>query len=102
MIRKWVKKVFRFSETGHVDGLEAKIRKLEKKLSDTEGQIKVDNVEMTSIKAKLFKIRQILGRDDNTFSRFTRKQIDEMSIGEFTSVEAEIDQDVLDGKLFLS
>lgn len=101
MIRNWVKRVFGFSETGHVDGLEAKIRKLEKKVSDVEGQANVDAAENLYLTTKLHKIRIIMGNDDKCFSRFSRDQIEEMSIEEFNSVEPEIDKDYADGKIFL-
>jgi hypothetical protein len=73
----------------------------DKEISRLKGQLEVDNAEITNLKAKLFQVRQILGKDDLTFSRFTRKEIDEMSVEGFNAVESEIDQDIIDKKIFL-
>ena len=109
ILRKLVKKTLGLCENTEVEALKhhiCEMRKsnyaLQRKLRLVEGQANVDVAEHTYFKEKLRKIREVLGEDDRCFSRFTRDQISDMSREEFNSVEAEIDQDVLDGKLFLS
>lgn len=101
MIRNWVKKVFGLSENDYTEGLRVDIWKLKKEVSDWKGQANVDATENLYLTTKLHKIRTIMGEDDKCFSKFTRTQIEDMSIEEFVTVEPEIDKDVADGKLFL-
>jgi hypothetical protein len=66
-----------------------------------KGHVNVFKTENLILKKKLHEVRRILGRDDEVFSKWTRDQIEAMSIEEFNSVESQIDQDVMDKKLFL-
>ncbi len=101
ILREFVKKLLKLEELNQEDNLGIKVMKLEEEVSGMKGQIRVDEAEITNLKSKLHCIRDILGKDDNTFSDFTRTQIDRMSIEEFVKVESKIDQDVIDGKIFL-
>jgi hypothetical protein len=102
---KRVKKLFgskKVEQICHCDVLRQTILSLQDDVSNWKGQANVDATENLVLKKKLHDIRISLGKDDECFSRFTRKQIENMSIEEFRSVESEIDKDVADGKLFLS
>jgi hypothetical protein len=86
----------------YCDVLRQTILSLQEDVANWKGQANVDATENLILKKKLHEIRITLGKDDECFSRFTRKQIENMSIEEFRQVESEIDKDVADGKLFLS
>lgn len=101
ILREFVKKLLKLEEPNEEHDLRAKNRILDKEVTGVKGQMEVDEAEINNLKKKLWEIRRILGKDDKTFSDYTRKQIDKMSIKEFTKVESEIDQDVIDGKIFL-
>jgi regulator of replication initiation timing len=101
ILRNFVKKTLGLCENKYAEGLQANIRVLEKNVSDWKGQANVDATENLFLVSKLKKIREVMGNDDRCFSKFTRSQIEDMSIEEFRAVESEIDKDVLNGKLFL-
>jgi hypothetical protein len=89
------------STTDTIDELRCKLEKSEKNRAQWRGQANVDATENIALKSRLKAIRDLLGKDDETFSRYTRDQIEDMSIEEFRQAEPEIDQDIQDGKLFL-
>jgi hypothetical protein len=99
-----IKKFFggKVKQIDYCDVLRQTILSLQNDVSNWKGQANVDATENLLLKKKLHEIRITLGKDDECFSRFTRKQIENMSIEEFREVESEIDKDVADGKLFLS
>lgn len=77
------------------------LRLSNKNRDEWKGQANVDATENIVLKAKLKKIRDLIGKDDEVFSKFSRDQIEDMSIEEFRKVESEIDKDEATGKLFL-
>jgi hypothetical protein len=99
ILREFVKRLLNLREADI--GLEDKVAKLNELAHSKESQLEINEAEIIHLKSKLSKIRKLIGRDDECFSRFTRKQIDDMSIGEFVKLESKIDQDVDDGKIFL-
>jgi len=104
MLRKFVLKHFGKSDYKLIDSninLRATVEELEEEVSGLKGQVKVDKAEVLHLKSKMVRIRELMGRDDEAFSRFTRSQIEAMSIEDFNAVESEIDEDMLDGKIFL-
>ncbi len=104
MLRKWIKKYIGQTDYKIVDSninLRQEVEELKKEVSGLKGQVKVDKTEALHLKEKLQRIRDLIGRDDECFSKWTRKQIEEMSISEFVAIESEIDQDIIDGKIFL-
>lgn len=108
ILRKLVKKTLGLCENTEAEALRHHIREmrksndvLQRKIRLVEGQANIDRTEVLRLKCKLRNIRDVLGEDDECFSRFTRYQINDMSIEEFRRVESEIDKDVSNGKLFL-
>jgi hypothetical protein len=89
------------SKSYTTDDLRYRLRKAEKNRDEWKGQANVDATENISLKAKLKKIRTILGEDDEVFSKYSRSQIEDMELEEFIKIEHLIDKDVADGKLFL-
>jgi len=104
MFKRFIQKHFGKTDYKLIDdniNLKVKCINLEAEVSGLEGQVKVDQAEVLHLKSKMVRIRELMGRDDETFSRFTRKQIEAMSIEDFNAAESEIDNDMLDGKIFL-
>jgi predicted nucleic acid-binding Zn-ribbon protein len=104
MLRKFVMRHFGKTDYKLIDSninLRSSVVELEQEVSDLKGQVKVDQAEVLHLKSKMVRIRELMGRDDEAFSRFTRKQIEAMSIEDFNDAESEIDKDMVDGKIFL-
>jgi hypothetical protein len=101
ILRKLVKKFLHLDESSEVTWLQKEVQELTIERNHWKGQANVDATENLYFKQKIQKVRMILGEDDECFSKFSRDQIRDMSIEEFRKVEAEIDKDVANGKLFL-
>ncbi len=99
--KMFTKKTVKFEMVDSNINLRTKVIELENEVSGLKGQVRVDKAEVLHLKSKMARIRELMGRDDETFSRFTRKQIATMSMEDFNDAESEIDKDMLDGKIFL-
>ncbi len=101
MIRNWIGKVFNMQDPIVVEGLESKVAVLETEIIHLKDQSDVDQTECRYLKEKLFRIRELIGDGDECFSKYTRKQITNMSLKDWNEAESEIDQDLANGKIFL-
>ncbi len=100
-LRNYIKKFLDLDESTAVDEYKRQLREAEIERDNWKSQANLDAVENIFLANKLKKLREVLGKDDECFSRFTRGQIRDMSIDAFRQVENEIDQDVAGGKRLL-
>jgi len=105
LFKKWLKRALDSRKAIEVpcqaEHLRRELSISNKNRDEWKGQANVDATENLALKQKLKNIRDLLGKDDEVFSKYSRSQIEDMSIEEFTKLEHLIDKDVFEGKLFL-